>query len=82
MMSGLSCVAPGLPGGAEGGLPRAALRLPKGVEEAVMLEVVEAEDISEVVRGGDVTRGESGAGGLDADGLGISGGEEGELRGD
>ena len=34
-----------------GGLPRAAFRLPSGVEEGVMLETVAAEVMSEAVRG-------------------------------
>ena len=34
-----------------GGLPRAAFRLPSGVDEGVIFETVEAEVMSEVVRG-------------------------------
>jgi hypothetical protein len=76
MMSGFVAAAP-LPAG---GTPRAALTLPSGRDEAVMLEMVEADDMSECIRGGDRTGGVGEAMGGDTLSSGEVGGE-GESRG-
>lgn len=88
MRSGLSCVGAPLPPIDDvGGFPRAALRVPSGVDEAVMFDMVDVEVMSEVVRGGELSRGCVGlpSGGECISESGVSAGEaggDGESRGD
>ena len=86
MMSGFICVVfvLAIEGGSDddGGFPRAAFRLPSGVDEGVMLETVDEEVMSEVVRGEERRRlvglPNGGDGTSDSGEVGGEGGGEGE----
>lgn len=95
MMSGFIWVVPARPAkvdAAAGGFPRAALSVPNGVDEGVMLETVAAEVMSELVRSGgggdrlaDALSNDASRGGDCESGVvpsGDSGGVRGDSRGD